>query len=78
MEKNFLKKCSICENDSYYICFECFNYYCESCYKLIHDKKKVIHKKEKIDPFVPIEIKCPQHPRCIMDLFCLDEKGKKY
>ena len=48
-------------------------------YKFVHDKKaKNNHKKEKIDPYVPPEIKCPYHERGIMDLFCVDEKGKKY
>ena len=52
--------------------------FCEACFKLIHDKKKTQHKKEKIDPFIPVDIKCPEHPRIVMDLFCSDEKGKIY
>ena len=43
---------------------------------MIHDiKKNPQHKKENIDPFVPIDIKCPEHPMDRMNLFCLDEKG---
>ena len=78
MEKNskLIKPCNICENDATCLCFDCLNYFCESCYKLIHDKKKKEHKKEKADPFVPIEIKCPEHPNGIMDFFCIQEKGK--
>ena len=78
MENNssLIKKCEVCEIDATCLCFECLNYFCESCFKLIHDKKKIKHKKEKIDPFVPIDIKCSEHPRGIMDLFCLDDKGK--
>ena len=96
MEKNskLIKPCNICENDATCLCFDCLNYFCESCYKLtffkllfiininfifkilVHDKKKKEHKKEKADPFVPIEIKCPEHPNGIMDFFCVKEKGK--
>ena len=78
MEKNsiLVKKCGICELDATCLCFECLNYFCDSCYKFIHEKKKIQHKKEKIDPYVPPEIKCPEHERGIMDLFCVDEKGK--
>ena len=78
MEKksSLIKKCEVCEVDATCLCFECLNYFCESCFKLIHDKKKTQHEKEKIDPFVPVDIKCPKHPRIIMDLFCTEEKGK--
>ena len=78
MEKKLIliKKCEVCEIDATCLCFECLNYFCESCFKLIHDKKKTHHKKEKIEPYIPVDIKCPEHPRIIMDLFCSDEKGK--
>ena len=76
-KSNLIKKCEVCEEDATCLCFECLNYFCESCFKLIHDKKKTRHKKEKIDPFIPIDFKCPEHPRIIMDLFCSEEKGKK-
>ena len=78
MEKKtqLIKKCGIYEEDATCICYECINYYCESCFTMIHEKKKYNHKKEKIDPYVPPEIKCPEHKRGIMDLFCVDEKGK--
>ena len=79
MEKKskLIKQCGICEEDASCICYECLNYFCESCYKFIHDKKKYNqHKKEKIDVYVPIDIKCQYHERGIMDLFCVDEKGK--
>ena len=71
-----LKKCEICETEATSLCYKCKSYYCDSCYKLIHDKKpKNDHKKEKIDYFVPIDIKCPDHPDNIINLFCIDEKG---
>ena len=53
-----IKKCGICEADAIFICFDCLNYFCESCYKYVHEKKKNHHKKENIDPYVPPEIKC--------------------
>ena len=68
--------CEICNTDATCLCFMCKNYFCERCYKLIHDiKNDPKHKKEKIDPYVPIDIKCPQHPDVPMNLFCVDEKG---
>ena len=79
MEDNpiIIKKCEICNNDATSICFQCFCYFCDSCFKFIHDKDYNLgHKKEKIDYFVPIDIKCRNHPKNIINMFCLDEKGK--
>ena len=75
-QKNF-KLCDICRAQATLLCMEClFNYFCESCYKFIHDKKENSnHKKEKIDYFVPIDTKCPEHPDVALNLFCLEEKG---
>ena len=80
MEKNskLIKPCNICENDATCLCYDCLNYFCDSCFKLIHDKKKSPHKKEKADPYVPIDIKCPEHPNGIMDFFCINEKGNLF
>ena len=76
MSTNF-KKCELCENNATSLCFQCYMYLCDSCYKFIHDKPaKSQHKKEKIDYFVPIDIKCPKHPKDRMNLFCINEKGK--
>ena len=34
------KKCDLCQNDkAIYICYDCPNYYCDSCCKLIHNIK---------------------------------------
>ena len=74
MKKN-QKNCEICESDATNLCLTCQNYYCESCFKLIHDKKQKSHKKENIDYYVPIDIKCPEHPLVPLNLFCTDEKG---
>ena len=80
MEKNIntIKKCDICEADASCLCFKCSHYFCEKCYKLIHDQKKNKdgHKKVQLDPFVPFDLKCPNHPIIPIELFCLEEKGK--
>ena len=74
---NILKKCEICNSDANCLCFKCNNYYCQNCYKMIHDLKKgPNHKKEIIDPFVPIDLKCPEHTEHPMFFFIIDEKGK--
>ena len=39
-------------------------------------KNDLKHKKENIDPFIPIDLKCPNHPQDRMNLFCINEKGK--
>ena len=77
-KSNQKKECEICNSYATSLCFECNNYYCDSCFKLVHDKQiNSSHKKELIDPFVPIDLKCPEHPKYPMDFFCIDEKGNK-
>ena len=74
---NLIKRCELCDKNATCICFKCNNYYCDNCFKLIHDFPNYsIHKKEIIDPFLPFDIKCPIHPEDRMNLFCIDEKGK--
>ena len=74
---NQTKKCDLCRKNANCVCFECVQYFCEQCYKIIHDiKKDSQHKKESIDFFVPIDIKCPYHPKNPLNLFCINEKGK--
>ena len=75
-QQNF-KYCEICKSKATTFCLEClYNYYCDSCYKLVHDNKENSnHKKEKIDYYVPIETRCPEHKNVPFNLFCLDEKG---
>ena len=76
-QKN-LKQCEMCKDEeAIALCLDCYNYFCEACYKCVHDRKKNSnHKKEKIDLFVPIDTICPEHKKCPMNLFCIDEKGK--
>jgi len=78
MEKkqNKCKYCGICDLDATCLCFDCYNYYCDSCFKFVHEKRKLNHKKDKIDPYLPIDFKCPKHQRGLLDLFCIEEKGK--
>ena len=70
--------CEICQiKEAKNLCWQCYSYYCDSCYKIVHDMEaNKVHKKEKIDYFVPIELKCPKHSKNIINLFCIDEKGK--
>ena len=76
-KSNNIKKCEICENEATSLCFKCISYFCDSCYKFIHDKQNnSLHKKEKIDYYVPIDTKCSDHPKIPITLFCVDEKGK--
>ena len=45
-KSNIIKQCEICEKEATSLCFKCINYFCDSCYKLIHDKKNNnLHKK---------------------------------
>ena len=74
--KPLIRECEFCLVDATCLCFKCMSYYCDSCFKLVHNnEKRKFHKKEKIDYFVPIETKCPEHNFGKMDLFCLDEKS---
>jgi len=74
-ENQIIKPCDICKSDATCLCFECNSYFCERCFKLIHDvKNDPKHKKENIDLFVPIDFKCPAHPNEGINLFCLDDR----
>ena len=74
-QKHF--KCDICESQATILCLNCSGYYyCDSCYKYIHDfKAKSQHTGEKIDYFLTIDAKCPIHKTNSLNLFCIDEKG---
>ena len=69
------KNCHICKEPAVSICLDCFSYFCEACYNYVHNKPvNRAHKKENIDPFVPIDTKCKIH-NFPLNLFCADEKG---
>ena len=71
------KKCEICKSKGLNLCFQCNSYFCDPCFKFVHEKKaNSNHKKEKIDLFFPIDVKCPNHLEYPLHLFCVDEKGK--
>ena len=77
MEKNKskIKECDLCGTNATYLCFNFILYFCDSCYKFVHDKPKSInHKKESLDPYIPIDLKCPEHTIMPITLFCLTEK----
>ena len=76
IQKNIIKCGIYKDEEAKALCLECLSYFCEICYKFVHDKKKNSnHKKEKIDLFIPIDTKCPEHEGILMYLFCLEEKG---
>jgi len=67
----------ICKDQANRICFDYQFYLCDSCFKFIHEKNSnSLHKKEEINPFNPMEIKCPEHPKNQINLFCISEKSK--
>ena len=71
------RECEICKLNAACLCYKCNSYFCEKCFKLIHDNQKdSTHKKEIIDPFFPVDFKCPHHPDHPIYLFCIDDKGK--
>ena len=71
------KKCDVCQEIATNICFSCSFYLCDTCFQFLHDKKSnKEHKKEIIDPLISIDIKCPEHPKIPMNLFCIKEKSK--
>ena len=76
-QKNF-KQCDMCKvGEAKMICPQCFSYYCDNCFKCVHERKgNREHTKEKIDYFVPIDTRCPEHNTVPINLFCLDEKGR--
>ena len=76
-QKNY-KQCDICKDeDAKSLCPQCFSYYCDKCFKCVHEgTKNKEHKKESIDFFVPIDTRCPEHEGNNINLFCIDEKGK--
>ena len=70
------KYCQICGELSINLCFDCVMYLCDSCFKFIHNKEiNTKHKTEKIDCFVPFDLKCEKHPKDRINLFCLKEMG---
>ena len=74
-QKNF-KQCDMCKDaEATSLCSQCFSYYCDKCFKCVHETKKNIeHKKELIDFNVPIDTRCPNHETFPINLFCLEEK----
>ena len=76
MENNN-KLCEICGEVAICLCLKCSMYLCDSCFQFIHEKQRnKNHKKETIDPLIPILLKCPNHPQDRINLFCIEEKGK--
>ena len=71
------KKCEICKGNATSIFFECSFILCDNCFDFIHEKNaNSKHKKENIVPFISFDLKCPDHPKIPMNLFCKEEKSK--
>ena len=71
-----IKICEYCGSNATCLCFECLEYFCEACFKNIHEKKlKSQHKKESIDPYIPLDLKCAKHPNNSNNLFCTNENS---
>ena len=78
MEENKNILCEICGSLASSLYARCIEYYCDSCYKLVHARKeKAEHEKSAINYIIPVETKCQNHPKYPKELFCVDEKGKK-
>ena len=75
-QKNFTQ-CNICKDmEATSLCPQCFSYYCDDCFKTVHKRKRNSeHKAEKVDVFVPIDTRCPEHDDVPINLFCIDDKG---
>ena len=72
-----IKLCEMCRETASCICFKCFLYFCDSCFKIVHDSQNNKgHRKEEIDYFIPVDTKCPLHPQDRINLYCIDEGGK--
>ena len=70
------QKCEVCKTDATCLCFKCMSYFCDSCYKLAHNNEEYkSHKKDKIDYYVPIDLKCREHKLHPLCLFCINDKG---
>ena len=71
-----IKECEFCLNDATCLCYKCMSYFCDSCFNIAHkNEKRKSHKKEKIDYFIPMDMKCPEHKLIPLNLFCIVEKG---
>lgn len=71
------KICEICKEKATSICFDCSFYLCDDCFQFIHAKNaNSEHKKEDKDPLISFDIRCPDHPKIPLSLFCTEEKSK--
>ena len=71
------KSCELCKVPATIICYNCSIYLCDSCFDYLHKKvENFSHKKEKINQIIPIDLKCKNHPKVPMTLFCVEEKSK--
>ena len=76
-KERIFKQCDMCKVDeATSLCPQCFSYFCDICFKAVHQKKENSeHKKEMVDLFVPIDTRCPENHNVPINLFCIEEKG---
>ena len=71
------RECEICKEKGTNICYDCLSYYCNSCFNFVHEKlRNLFHETEDFESFNSIDIKCPKHPKNLINLFCFEEKRK--
>ena len=76
IKQKLLKKCEICKVEATCLCLQCYSYLCDLCFKYVHEKESnKNHKREKIDSYIQIDTKCPDHSTIPINLFCVEEKG---
>ena len=76
IKSKLIKECEPCGIVATCLCLICKEYFCDSCFKMNHEKKiKSNHKKEKIDIYIPIDLKCQDHTDSPLNLFCIEEKS---
>ena len=69
--------CELCKNPASNICYDCSFYLCDSCFDYLHIKKvNSEHKKEKIEPIIPINIKCTKHQKMPLSFYYIEENSK--
>ena len=78
-EKKEENLCELCKESATNICFDCQFYLCETCFEFLHSKKaNTLHKKEDINPIIPLYTKCKEHPKVPISHFSPNKKGKLF
>ena len=69
------KECDFCSKEANSLCFECILYFCDEHFKMSHSSEKnKNHKQELIDLYLPLNLKCQNHPKIPFNYFCIEKK----